>query len=236
MPSLKTASTSGWPFSQWNSTSSRSDTWHPLVSISCAPTLESTSSVISVLRSRLGVTGTLARRLLKSLMFGTSTSSKLQEEFLVNVLSFPRRVPLQSGSLTLVQSRETIECPRWKLRKIMLLSCRLKEYKMRTKLNFWLNSSTNGDLTRLCHKWNDFCLFWLWLWCGWLRLAGEFHYKRRWRLFIVAATRLSFKAMCTITIKQKNSQFLVLKKLFKTWQQASQFLKSQKLNDLLVEM
>ena len=40
-------------------------------------------------------------------------------------------------------------------KKIMLLYCRLKMYKTRMKMKFWLTVSANGESTR----WNDFCLF-----------------------------------------------------------------------------
>ena len=66
-PCLKSASTSRWSFSRWNLTSSRSaDTRYLFVSTSCAPTLESTSFLISVVPCWLGVTGTPARWLFKN--------------------------------------------------------------------------------------------------------------------------------------------------------------------------
>ena len=67
MSGLKTASKSSWYLSQYNSTSSRSaeETWYQLVSISCAPMLESTSSLISCVTCWLEVTGSGARWLFK---------------------------------------------------------------------------------------------------------------------------------------------------------------------------
>ena len=47
--------------------------------------------------------------------------------------------------------------------------------------------------------------------CGWLWLAEKFLQKRRWFSFFVVTTRLSCKTMCTITAKQHNCRFLVLK-------------------------
>ena len=67
IPGLKTAFTASWSISQWNSTSSRSvETWYPLVSKPCAPTPESTSSLISSVPCWLRETGTRARWLFKN--------------------------------------------------------------------------------------------------------------------------------------------------------------------------
>ena len=60
--------------SQVNSMSSRSDTSYPLVSVSCAPTLESTSSLISTAPCWLGVMGTRGKGL--SRPFGLWDSNK----------------------------------------------------------------------------------------------------------------------------------------------------------------
>ena len=46
--------------------------------------------------------------------------------------------------------------PSGETEKIMLLYCNLKVYKMKLEINFLLTASTNGELTRLCHKWNVF--------------------------------------------------------------------------------
>ena len=68
-----------------------------------------------------------------------------------------------------------------------------------------------GVSTPLCKKWNNFYLFWFRLGCAWLWLAGKFLHKRRWLFFFVVATRLSCKTRCTVTTKQHNCRFLVLK-------------------------
>ena len=61
IPHLKTTSTSNWSFSQRFSIPSRWESCSALMSISCAPTLEKTSSLISIVPSWLGVNGTHAR-------------------------------------------------------------------------------------------------------------------------------------------------------------------------------
>ena len=61
--------------------------------------------------------------------------------------------------------------------------------------------------------------------CAWIRLA-KFPQKWRWLFFFVVATRLSCKTRCTVTAKLHSCRFLVLKGIFKTWQQALQFLQS----------
>ena len=52
--------------------------------------------------------------------------------------------------------------------------------------------------------------------CGfgfaWNWLAENFLQKWRWLFFFVVATRLSCKKMCTVTAKQQNCRFLVLKR------------------------
>ena len=61
LPGQKTPSTFNWSFSQLNSKPSRWDIWYPLVSISCAPTLECTSSLNAIVPFCLKVIGTRAR-------------------------------------------------------------------------------------------------------------------------------------------------------------------------------
>ena len=78
-------------------------------------------------------------------------------------------------------------------------------------MKFSLTVSTNGVSTRVCHNWNNFCLFWFRLGCAWLWLVEEFPPKCRWLSLFVVATRFSLKTMCTITAKQHNCWFLVHK-------------------------
>ena len=71
------------------------------------------------------------------------------------------------------------------------------------------------ESTRLCRKRNILFrfkfLFRFRFWCAWLWLAEKFLQKRRWFLFSVVTTHFSCKAMCTITNKQHNCRFLVLR-------------------------
>ena len=148
--------------------------------------------------SRLEVTGTLARRLFKKSC--VCDINKLQAargiSFEIIVISWTRSFTVRvthSG-----QKSRDHSIPSLGTEKIMLLSSTLKVYKMRSKLNFWLTASTNGESTRLCHKLNDFCrLFWLLLGCAWLWLAEEFHQKWRWLLFIVVVTHF-FAKQCVL--------------------------------------
>ena len=80
------------------------------------------------------------------------------------------------------------------------------------KLNMRLKSSANGKRIRLFHIWTRFVLFWDKFGCAWLWLAKKFLQKWRWLSFFVIATRLSGKAMCTVTAKQHNCQCLVPKR------------------------
>ena len=79
-------------------------------------------------------------------------------------------------------------------------------------MKFWLTVSTNGVSTRLYHKWNNFCVFWFRFGCAWIWLAEKFIQLWEWFFFFVVATRLSCKIMCTVTAKQQNFRFFVLKR------------------------
>ena len=80
------------------------------------------------------------------------------------------------------------------------------------KMNVLLKSSTNRKRIRFFHIWTHFNLFWFKFGCAWLWLAEKFLQKWRWFFFFVVATRLLCKTMCTVTSKQHNCQFLVLKR------------------------
>ena len=77
---------------------------------------------------------------------------------------------------------------------------------------FQLTLSTNGESTRICHKWKCFCHFWYRLGCALLWLAGKVLQKWIWVSFFIVATHLFCKAMCTITTKQHKFWFLFLKR------------------------
>ena len=82
-------------------------------------------------------------------------------------------------------------------------------------MKFLLTVSTNGVSAQLCHYWNNFHLFWFRFGFAWLWSAEKVLQKWRWFFFFVVATRLSCKTMCTITTKQHNCRFLVLKWIIK---------------------
>ena len=70
-----------------------------------------------------------------------------------------------------------------------------------------LKSSANRKWIRLSHIWTHFNLFWFSFGCDWRR-------KWSWFFFFAVATRLFCKTMCTVTAKQHNCQFLVLRRNF----------------------
>ena len=97
--------------------------------------------------------------------------------------------------------------------KIRFICCRLKVYKMRSKINFWITASTNGESKQLCHKPNNFCIFGSGsgvLECDW---RSKFLKKKRWFVFFVIVTRLFCNAVCTVSTKQHYSRFLALKRI-----------------------
>ena len=69
MPGWTTASMFKSASSRWNTLSSRSDNWYPLVSMSFAPSLGSTSSPILIVLYWFGVSGVRARWLSKNSCF-----------------------------------------------------------------------------------------------------------------------------------------------------------------------
>ena len=75
-----------------------------------------------------------------------------------------------------------------------------------------LKWSTNRKRKRLFHNWTQVVLSWFRFGCAWLWLAEKFLQKWRWFFFFIVATCLSCKAMCSITAKQQNCWFLILKK------------------------
>ena len=126
MLGLKTVTTSSWSFSQWQSTSSRSDTWYPLVSISGAPTLESNSSLISCVHCWLGLIETRDRWLSKYSLFWDNHKLQAARRFSweLNVISWTRSFPVrvtESGQNSIDHSIPSLETD-----KIMFFYCRLK--------------------------------------------------------------------------------------------------------------
>ena len=59
----------------------------------------------------------------------------------------------------------------------MLLYCRLKVYIVRMERIFCLTVSTNGELTRLCHKWKVFLPSLAQSWVCLTAIGGEFSSK-----------------------------------------------------------
>ena len=94
----------------------------------------------------------------------------------------------------------------------MLLYCRLKVTKMSLERICCLTVSTNGKSTRLGHKLEDFCFFWLSFGCGWLWMAEKLLQKKRWFFIFVVMTRLFTKAMRVFAAKLHNCRYLVLEK------------------------
>ena len=104
--------------------------------------------------------------------------SSCQRSFLGIVVVSRRRSFTVSGTESVPKSRN-YSILSLENEKIILRYYRVKVYKMRKEMNFWLAVSTNGQLTRLCHKWNNFCLFWFMFGCAWLWLGESFLQKCR---------------------------------------------------------
>ena len=226
MPGLKTASTSGCSFSQQNSTSYRSYTWYPFMSISCAPTLESISSLISCVSCRLGVTGTRARWLFtKTCLWGNNQLQAARENSRKLIVSswtrsFTVRVT-ESGPNLRDHSMHLLETE-----KIMLLYCRLKVYRMKIEKNFWLPVSTDEKRHNYAIKGRIIAFFGSRsgvIKSDWRR----YFYKERISFFFfVITTRLFDMAMCRIPPSNIIVGLQTLKGIFKTKQRALHFLQS----------
>ena len=208
--------------SQLNSMSSRSDTWLLLVFKFWASTLESTSSLISIVPSCFSVTGTLGRWLSKKtcLWDNSNCQAARGSSYELIVILWTKSIiaiVTESGPKSRVHWIPSLETE-----KIMIfcklnvswvaVDCRLKLIKMIWKLNTSLKSSANWKRIRWFHNWTHFNLLWFRFGCAWLWLAEKFLQKWRWFFFFVVATRLSCKTMCTVTAKQHNCRFLVLKR------------------------
>ena len=190
------------------------------MSKSWAPTLESTSSLISNVPCWLGVMETCARWLFKKSCLWDNSNCQaawgVSYELIVKFWSrsFTAKVT-ESGPKSRVHW-----IPSLKTEKIIIfctlnvswvaVDCRLKLNKMIWKMNMSLKSSTNSKRIRLFLIWTHFNLFWFGFGCAWLWLAEKFLQKWRWLLVFVVATRFSCKTMCTVTAKQENCRFLVL--------------------------
>ena len=143
------------------------------MSLSYAPTIESTLSLITMVPSWLGVIGTRARCLFKKSCLWDSNKLRAAREISweIFVISWTTSLKIritESGPKPKNYSKPLLETE-----KSMFHYCRLKVYKLRMQMNFWLTVSTNGESTRSCHKWNDFFFFygtgWGVLDCDWWR-------------------------------------------------------------------
>ena len=144
-------------------------------------------------------------------------------------MSFLGRDLLQSGSLSFVQSRETTQNCRWRLRKSCCLTVNWKCIKREYIINFDLLYQAMVCRHDYATKRMVFGCFCLNFDCAWLWLAEKFFQKRKALSFFAVATRPSCNAICTITTKQTNCRFSSVKGIFTTWQQTLHFLQSKKL-------
>ena len=125
---LQTASTSNWSSSQKNSKPARLDTWYPLVSIPCRPTLESIWSFISRIFSWLGAIGTCARWLFKnSCLWDSNKLQAARGKYWELYFISRRRSRLVTVTKSGQKSRDHSELS-LETEKIMLLYCRQKVY------------------------------------------------------------------------------------------------------------
>ena len=121
--------------------------------MSCATTLERTSSLISILPSCLGEYGSRATRLFKNSCLWDP--NKFEAARVISwehiVISWTRSSTFRKTEFG-PKSRDHSKLS-LKTENIMILYCRRKVYKMRIWMTFWLAVSTNEVSTWLCHKW-----------------------------------------------------------------------------------
>ena len=152
---------------------------HPLVSMSYSPTLENTSSRISIVPSCLVVIGTRA-----GWMFTSSClwdNGKLQaargtywEPIVISwTRSFTVRAT-EAGRKSRDHSKPSLETE-----KVMLLYCRLEFHKMRMERNFWLTVSENGWRHDYAINVMNFLFFWFSSGCACLWFVDNFPQRRK---------------------------------------------------------
>ena len=131
--------------------SSRSDTSYPLVSVSCATTLQSTS-LISIVPCWLGVMGTRGNWLSKNSCLWDSNkeqaASEISTELIVKFLSksFTLKTS-ESGpksKIHCVPLLETVNCIVLIVKELRVVSCR-KVWKMKRKMNLCCNKTVQSS-------------------------------------------------------------------------------------------
>ena len=136
----------------------------------------------------------------------------LPEEFLGNLLSFLGRYFSKSGSLNLVQSRETIQSLRQGLKKNCCPTLAWRCSKRQWNWYFSWPYQPVGSRHVYAITGKVFAFSWYKLVCGRLWLVGKFLQKRRKFFIIGVNTRLLYKAICTSTSKQHICWLLVPKR------------------------
>ena len=191
------------------------------MSISCAPTLESTSSLISIVPSWLALTGTRARWTFKKLLsLRQQQAPGCQRNFLGAYCHHFLDGSFCSQSdwiCSKTARRLNTVFGGWENRATLL---QFESVQKRLEMNCWLTASTSGKSTQLRHKWNDFCLFGTG--SGVVDPEWRRNFSKRWKcfFFFIVTTRLSDNAwkeyskrdsrLCTI-YSRRNKMFYWLK-------------------------
>ena len=205
------------------------------MSIYCAPTLESTSSLISIFPSCLGAIGTCARWLFKKscLRYNNKLQAARGNSWELIVFSWTRFFAVRVTEFAW-NSRD-LSKPSLKTEKVMLLLCWLEVYKLRREMNFWLTVSTIGELERLSYRRNKFCLLWIKFGYASLWLAKKNFKNVDGNLFFIVATGFYAKQCVPLPPNIIIVNFWSVKGILSPREQIWQFLQSKKLELYLIE-
>ena len=80
---------------------------------------------------------------------------------------------------------------------------------------FFISVSADGDSTRLCHKWNDFWLFWFKFECAWLWLAQKITSELEMVFFWRSHESFSLRSNVYHHLKQYNYLSMFVKRIIR---------------------
>ena len=196
---------------QWNSMSSKRETWYPHFPMFCAPTFESISCRNSIVPCWFDVTETSTRWLFKSFVFQTATKSNLAEKFLGTLLTFFGEDLSQEELQNLEHKTETSGF----LGLRLPISCRFTVVHWKFIKGDW--TWILGEPYQVMGSWHDFSqnlkIFFAFLGTG-LGVANcEWQILEKLRRFFlsVGMTHYFGKTLRAVTTKQRYCSFLILK-------------------------
>ena len=124
--------------------------------MSCAPSLQSTSTLISIVHCRFGVIGTLAKGLVEKCCLWDNNKLQSARRISLELLAICWTISLSVRITDSGPKYRDDSVPALESEKIMLLFCRLKVKTMSMEMNISLTSSNKGESAQLCQKGNDF--------------------------------------------------------------------------------